>query len=99
MTLHDNFNPALQVIVTLLIFVAGYLALVICTVVGLVIAELISERGCVARAYSCRSDSLDAGGRPSNADDDKEATEGPRRDPKGGGESLDVPRTDILVLM
>ena len=60
MTLHDSFNPMLQGIATLLIFVAGFLALVLFTVVCLVLAELISERDGLIRAYGVRSGSLDS---------------------------------------
>ena len=59
MTFPDTLNATLQVIAALLIFVAGYLALVLSAIVGLVMAELISERANLVRAYGVRSVSLD----------------------------------------
>jgi hypothetical protein len=59
MTFPDAFNATVQVTAALLIFVASYLALVLSTIIGLVIAELISERANVVRAYGVRSVSLD----------------------------------------
>jgi len=55
-----TFNATLQVIAALLIFVAAYLALVLCTIACLVAAELISEHASVVRDYGVRSVSLDA---------------------------------------
>ena len=54
------FNATLQVIATLLTFIAGYLALVLGTIVCLVAAELISEHASVVRAYGVRPVSLNA---------------------------------------
>jgi hypothetical protein len=53
------FNAMLQVIAAFLIFVACYLALVLSAIIGLVIAELISESANLVRAYGRRSVSLD----------------------------------------
>jgi hypothetical protein len=44
MTFPTAFTAMLQAIGALLVFVAGYLALVLSTIICLVIAELISER-------------------------------------------------------
>ena len=41
----------LQVISSLLFYVAAFLMLALCTIIGLVTAELISERDCVVQAY------------------------------------------------
>ena len=49
-----TFLPMLQVIVALSIFVAVYLALVLCTITCLVAAELISEGARVVRDYGVR---------------------------------------------
>ena len=57
MTIAAEFNVTLQVIASLLIFVAGFLALVLCTIMSLVIAELISERAGFVRAYGANPDS------------------------------------------
>lgn len=54
-----TFDATLQVIAALLIFVAGYLALVLCAIACLVAAELISEHASVVRAYGVRPVSLD----------------------------------------
>jgi hypothetical protein len=59
MTFADTFNAMLQGIAALLIFVAFYLALVLSAIIGLAIAELISERANLVRAYGVRSFSLD----------------------------------------
>jgi hypothetical protein len=60
MTFPNTINVMLQGIAALLIYVAGYLALVLFTIISLVIAELISERANLARAYELRSVSLDS---------------------------------------
>jgi hypothetical protein len=44
-------DAMLQVISSLLFYVAVFLMLALCTIIGLVIAELISERDCVVQAY------------------------------------------------
>jgi hypothetical protein len=54
-----TFRSTLQVMAALLIFVAVNLALVICTIVCLVAAELISEHASVVRAYGVRHFSFD----------------------------------------
>jgi hypothetical protein len=54
-----TFNATLQVIAALLTFVAVYLALVLCTIMCLVAAELISEHAGVARDYGVRLVSSD----------------------------------------
>ena len=52
-------DAMLQVIWSLLFFVAAYLTLALCTIMGLVIAELISERESVLRAYGAKPASGD----------------------------------------
>ena len=47
-------DAMLQVIWSLLFFVAAYLTLALCTILGLVIAELISDRESVLRAYGAK---------------------------------------------
>jgi hypothetical protein len=59
MTFLAPFNAMLQVIAAFLIFVACYLALLLSAIIGLVIAELISESANLVRAYGARSVSLD----------------------------------------
>jgi hypothetical protein len=54
-----TFNATLQVIAALLMFVAVYLALVLCTTMCLVASELISEHASVLRDYGVRPVSLD----------------------------------------
>jgi hypothetical protein len=54
-----TFYAALQVFAALLIYVAVYLALVLCTITCLVGAELISEHASVVRDYGVRPVSLD----------------------------------------
>jgi hypothetical protein len=54
-----TFYAALQVIAALLIYVAVYLALVLCTITCLVGAELISEHASVIRDYGVKPVSLD----------------------------------------
>jgi|SRR5579864_314100 len=61
MTFPTAFNAMLQAIGALLLFVAGYLALILFTIICLVVAELISERAGPVRAYGVRTDSLDGG--------------------------------------
>ena len=53
------FYSSLQVIAALLIFVAVYLALVLCTIVSLVAAELISEHASLVRDYKAKPASLE----------------------------------------
>jgi hypothetical protein len=54
-----TFNATLQVNATLLIFVAVYLALVLCAIMRLVAAELISEHASVIRDNRVRLVSSD----------------------------------------
>ena len=54
MTSPTAYDAILQVIASLLYFVAAYLALVLFTIMGLFIAELISERASVVRAYGAK---------------------------------------------
>jgi hypothetical protein len=54
-----TFYAALQVFAALIIYVAVYIALVLCTITCLVGAELISERSSVIRDYGVRPVSLD----------------------------------------
>jgi hypothetical protein len=54
-----TFYAALQVFAALLIYVAVYLALVLCTITCLVGAELISEHASVIRDYGVKPVSLD----------------------------------------
>jgi hypothetical protein len=54
-----TFNAALQVIAALFTFVAVYLALVLCTIMCLVAAELISEHARVVRENRVRLVSSD----------------------------------------
>jgi hypothetical protein len=61
MTFPTAFNAMLQTIGSLLVFIAGYLALVLFTIICLVMAELISDRASVVRAYGVRSVSIDDG--------------------------------------
>lgn len=49
-----TFFAALQVIGAMLIFVASYLALVLCGILFLVAAELISERASLVREYGVK---------------------------------------------
>jgi len=53
------FYSSLQVIAALLIFVAVYLALVLCSIISLVAAELISEHASVTRDHRVRLVSSD----------------------------------------
>ena len=55
MTLLTATWSYLQVIATLLTFVASYLAIVLCAIICIVIAELISDHGDLIRAYAERS--------------------------------------------
>jgi hypothetical protein len=54
-----TFYATLQVIAALLIYVAVFLALVVCTITCLVAAELISEYASGVRDYGVRLVSLD----------------------------------------
>ena len=63
MTFFTAIWSYLQVIATLLIFVASYLAIVLCAIMCIVIAELISDHGCLIRAYAERSKGESQGGR------------------------------------
>jgi hypothetical protein len=54
MTSPTAYDAILQVVASLLYFVAAYLMLVLCTIMGLVIAELISERASVVGAYGAK---------------------------------------------
>jgi hypothetical protein len=58
MTSLVSFN-LLQVIAALLIFVAGYLALLLLIVIGFVVAELVLEGARLGRAYTVKCNSLD----------------------------------------
>jgi hypothetical protein len=51
MNVPTAIGAMLQIIAAVLIFVASYLALVLCTIACLAIAELISERTSVVRQY------------------------------------------------
>ena len=54
-----TFSATLQVIAALFTFVAVYLALVLCTIMCLVAAELISEHARIVRDYRMRLVSSD----------------------------------------
>jgi hypothetical protein len=54
-------NSYLHLIAGLLIFVASYLAIVLCAIMCILIAELISDHGGVTRAYAVRSGPSDGG--------------------------------------
>ena len=62
MTFPTAINAMLQAIGALLVFVTAYLALVLSAIIGLVIAELISERASPAWASVMRSGSLEGDG-------------------------------------
>jgi hypothetical protein len=59
MTFFTASSSYLQSIAALLIFVAGYLAIILCAILGMIIAGLISGHASVIQAYAVRSDSLD----------------------------------------
>ena len=59
MTFPTAFNTLVQVIATFLIFIAGYLALILCIIICFAVTELISERDSVVRAYGARPASSD----------------------------------------
>jgi hypothetical protein len=54
-----NSLPQIQTIAAFLIFVAGYLVLMLFVVICFVIATCVYKGGCLARAYTVRSASLD----------------------------------------
>jgi len=58
MTSLVSFN-VLQVIAALLIFVAGYLALLLLIIICFVVAELVLEGARLGRAYTVKCNSLD----------------------------------------
>ena len=64
MTFPTAFSSSLQVFAAFAVFIAGYLALVICAILCLVIAELYSDRANVVQAYAVKSSLLDASGVP-----------------------------------
>lgn len=47
-------SSMLQVVAALLIFIAGYLALVVCAIIGLVITEFSTENGDMDQAYGAK---------------------------------------------
>jgi len=55
MTFFTAISSYLQLIAALLIFVASYLAIVLCATMFIAIAELISDRRSVMQAYAVRS--------------------------------------------
>ncbi len=61
MTSFATFNAVLQVIAAFVIFLAGYLALLLFIIIGLLIAELIYEGARLGRAYTVKCNSLDDG--------------------------------------
>jgi len=65
MNIPTGVSAMLQVIAALLIFVASYLGLVICTIACLAVAELFSQRADVVREYGARNIPVAAGVRAS----------------------------------
>ena len=55
----DTLSSSVQVFATILMFVAGYLAFVVCAIVCAVLAELFLQGKDVAQAYAVRTSSLD----------------------------------------
>ena len=55
MDFSSGFSSSLQVIAALVIFVAGYLALILGAIMLVVFAELISDRAGVSQAYAVKS--------------------------------------------
>ncbi len=55
MDFSSGFSSSLQVIAALVIFIAGYLALILGAIMFMVVAELISERASVSQAYAVKS--------------------------------------------
>jgi hypothetical protein len=48
-------TPYFQFIAALLIFIASYLGIVICAIIGIVVAELVFSRTSLIRAYDVKS--------------------------------------------
>ena len=55
----DFLTALLQMISAFVIFVAGYLVLMVSVIVSFVLATCIYKGGCLARAYTVKSASLD----------------------------------------
>jgi hypothetical protein len=55
MNIPTGVSAMLQVIAALLIFVASYLGLVLCTIACLAVAELFSQRADVVREYGAKN--------------------------------------------
>ena len=64
MNIPTGVSAMLQVIAALLIFVASYLAVVVCTIACLAVAELFSERADVVREYGATPIPVGAHGMP-----------------------------------
>jgi hypothetical protein len=60
MNIPTGVGAMLQVIAALLIFVASYLALVVCTIACLAVCELFSERADVVQQYGADSTAVGA---------------------------------------
>jgi hypothetical protein len=55
MNIPIGVSAMLQVIAALLIFIASYLALVLCTIACLAVAELFSERAAIVQQYGAKA--------------------------------------------
>ena len=61
MNIPTGVSAMLQVIAALLIFVASYLALMVCTIACLAVAECFSKRADVVQQYGANSTSAGSG--------------------------------------
>jgi hypothetical protein len=61
MNIPTGVGIMLQIVVALLIFVASYLALILCSIACLAVVELFSQRADVVRQYGAETAPLGAG--------------------------------------
>ena len=61
MNVPTGISAMLQVVAALLIFVASYLALMVCTIACLAVAECFSQRADVVQQYGADSSTADTG--------------------------------------